>query len=504
MKVAGLLLVSALLAWTSLIYRKLRTPRHGMLWLPVKLSASGFALETSLIGIAGAVVAVITRSRALIAGCTLLALAAGTSVVRTWLTREVMTDVFGSNFRGAYQVRRWSGIKLGKVPEPRLQQDITFWTLPDGKRELLCDIWQPPADVPASGLGIVYLHGAAWTVLDKDCATRPLFRQLAAQGHVVMDVAYRLFPETDIPGMVGDARRAVVWLKANAAEYGVDPQRIVLSGASSGGHIAALAAYTVNDPELTPPDLRDGDPSVCGVLGWYTPVDLAACYEHYEIAKLAAMMPEQPDWNAPIPPILRRLLGTDAERLALQNSPGGGRLDWIVGGTPRQLPERFAQLSPLARVHAGCPPTLLIQGRDDIIVPTVPAIELRDKLQALGVKSALLLLPYADHAFDLLAPDWSPAARMALWHAEQFLAFLATSPQNGDSQHGLCQRRAPSGRGGSTDSTRTRASTTTAVSPATITGLQSSSAICGWSSASSPMRSSTFSSAPTASGGAPR
>jgi len=248
-----------------------------------------------------------------------------------------------------------------------------------------------------------------------------------------MDVAYRLFPETDIPGMVSDARRAVVWLKTHAAAYGVDPSRVVLGGASAGGHIAVLAAYTVKDAELTPPDVRDADSSVRGVLGWYTPVDLAACYEHYENAALAKMMPEQPDWNAPLPPIVRRLLGSDAERLALQNAPGGGRLDWIVGGTPQQVPERFAQLSPVARAHAGCPPTLLMQGRDDIIVPTGPAIGLRDKLHALGVKSALLLLPHADHAFDALAPDWSPAARIALWHAERFLAFIAALPQPGES-----------------------------------------------------------------------
>ena len=122
-------------------------------------------------------------------------------------------------------------------------------------------------------------------------------------------------------------------------------------------------------------------------------------------------------------------LGADAERLALQNAPGCGRLDWIAGGTPQQVPEGYAQLSPVARVHASCPPTLLMQGRDDLIVPSAPAVELRDKLQALGVKSALLMLSHADHTFDLLAPNWSPAARMALWHAERFLAFIAAQRQ---------------------------------------------------------------------------
>lgn len=56
---------------------------------------------------------------------------------------------------------------------------------------------------------MVYLHGSAYCIWDKDFGTHPPFRHLAAQGQVVVDVAYRLFPETDIPGMVEDAKRAV-------------------------------------------------------------------------------------------------------------------------------------------------------------------------------------------------------------------------------------------------------------------------------------------------------
>jgi acetyl esterase/lipase len=433
-KAIALSIAAALLSWTSLIYARLHTPRRGMLWLPVKLAAANFALETALVGIAGACVGALTGSRALTAGYATLAVGAGASVVRTWLTPEVFTRTFGSTSVRPNQLQRPWGVKLAKAPEARLQRDVAFWTVPGSSRSLLCDIWLPPAGITPSGVGVVYLHGSAWTVLDKDCATRPLFSRLAAQGHVIMDVAYRLFPETDIPGMVGDARRAVVWLKTHAAEYGIDRRRIVLSGASAGGHIAALAAYTAGDPELTPHDVSTADTSVRGVLGWYTPVDLAACHEHYEIAALAAMMPEQPEWHASPSPIMRRIFGSEADRLALQNAAGSGRLDWIVGGTPQQVPERYAQLSPAARVHAGCPPTLLIQGRDDIIVPTAAAIGLRDKLQALGVTSALLLLPHADHAFDLLATDWAPAARLALWHAERFLAFVADLPEQADSR----------------------------------------------------------------------
>ena len=68
---------------------------------------------------------------------------------------------------------------------------------PRCRRRLLCDLWQPPRGVASSGLALVFLHGGAWYMLDKDFFTRPFFRHLAAQGHVVMDVAYRMYPETD-------------------------------------------------------------------------------------------------------------------------------------------------------------------------------------------------------------------------------------------------------------------------------------------------------------------
>jgi hypothetical protein len=104
-------------------------------------------------------------------------------------------------------------------------------------------------------------------------------------------------------------------------------------------------------------------------------VDFAACYEHYENAMPAQMMPDQPDWNSPPSPLMRQLLSADAERLAFQKGPGAGRLDWIISGSPQQVPERYALLSPVTHVHAECPRTLLLQGRDDIIVPPGPALD---------------------------------------------------------------------------------------------------------------------------------
>ena len=102
-----------------------------------------------------------------------------------------------------------------QAPGADVERDVPFWTIPDSDRQLLCDIWRP-AEGTASGLAYVYLHPSGWAVGDKAMFTRPFFNHLTAQGHTVVDVAYRLLPEVDLRGMVGDAKRAVAWGGARA------------------------------------------------------------------------------------------------------------------------------------------------------------------------------------------------------------------------------------------------------------------------------------------------
>jgi acetyl esterase/lipase len=57
-------------------------------------------------------------------------------------------------------------------PEVRVTRDISFGLIPGTDRELRCDVWQPLAHTPSSGTAIVYLHGSAWTLINKDVVTR--------------------------------------------------------------------------------------------------------------------------------------------------------------------------------------------------------------------------------------------------------------------------------------------------------------------------------------------
>jgi acetyl esterase/lipase len=422
-----------LLAWTLLLYVPLRWRPVGLyLWLP-KLAAGAFTPFIATAGLLLALVGGLVGSWWLAVPAALAAVGAAMVVVRLGLVRTDLAAALGPDWadripsqRQAGMAGRWWRGRLPAAPAPRLRQDVVFATVPGSGRKLLCDLWQPPAGVPSSGLAIIYLHGSAWCMLDKDVGTRPLFRHLAAQGHVIVDVAYRLFPETDLLGMVADAKRALAWVTSHAADLQVQPDRIVVAGGSAGGHLALLAAYTPDDPALTPAELAGSDPEVCGVVSLYGQADLAAHYHHTGQHKTCRPDDPQPDWDAPPPTWIRRLFGPDVDRLQLVPA---SRLDWLVGGTPSQLPDRYAQLSPLHHVHPGCPPTLLVHGEHDQMAPVAAMRQLHRRLEQAGVPVTALYLPQTDHGFDLLATTWSPPARVAIHVLERFLAVLAATDQ---------------------------------------------------------------------------
>ncbi len=171
-------------------------------------------------------------------------------------------DKINPELKNSFLPRR-TVLKLPAVPHPRIEQNISFATIPGTDRKLLCDIWQPQENVAPTGLALIYLHGGTWYLLDKDLGTRPFFGHLSAQGHVIMDVAYRLAPETDMMGMLNDVKRAITWMKESAGTYRINPDRIVIGGGSAGAHLALLAAYTANNPQFTPKELEGKDTRIC-------------------------------------------------------------------------------------------------------------------------------------------------------------------------------------------------------------------------------------------------
>ncbi len=429
MKTLARVLALSSAALAALLYVRIRAPigpLRGGLWI-LRLLAEAMTPFIALSGAVAAGLGLLARSPVAMLTGMLGAVAAVRDVRQVTAAHPGFAHVFGDEWEAAIAPehqngmlrRRWNW-RLPTVAEPRWQRDLPFWTLPNGDRSLLCDLWQPPNGVAPSGLALLYFHGSAWYLLDKDVGTGDLFRHLAAQGHVVMDVAYRLHPDTDMLGMVADAKRAIAWMKEHGPTYEVNPERVVLVGGSAGGHLALLAAYTPKETALTPDDVGETDLSVRAVVSCYGPTDLRAFYDYTR----------QDIWGdlgvevRPPGPLLRSVFGTSYERLGLGKTGAVGALEPLLGGTPETVPDKYALFSPITHVHSGCPPTLLIQGKDDVVTSVTATNLLFEKLIAAGVPAVNIVFPHAEHGFDLVLPRWSPAAQAALYYEERFLALM--------------------------------------------------------------------------------
>lgn len=321
-------------------------------------------------------------------------------------------------------------MRLPPVPKPRLEQNIAFTTIPESDRQLLCDVWQPAEDVTPSGLAFIYLHGSAWYFLDKDLGTRPFFAHLAAQGHVIMDAAYRHAPETDMMGMVHDVKRAIAWMKQHAGAYGVNPDCIVVGGGSAGGHLALLAAYTERDALFTPEELEGIDTKACAVISLYGPAHLEAMYYHTNQHLTTREIPGRPKKNVPteMPGWIRKSMGADYYRLGFDKGfENAGSFAPLLGGHPDECPEIYERFSPVMHVHEDCPPTLLIHGDHDLMAPVKSTRELFTRLRNANVPVVMHIFPQTDHAFDLQLPVVSPSAHNAIYDVERFLALHVRS-----------------------------------------------------------------------------
>jgi acetyl esterase/lipase len=238
-----------------------------------------------------------------------------------------------------------------------------------GGHSLLLDLRVPDGAGPHPVL--VYLHSGAWITGNRFGG--PAIRQ-ASRGYAVASIEYRLAPQFIWPAQVQDARAAVRWLRANAARFNLDPNRIAFFGSSAGGHIASVAA-TSTLPEHE--GLEHGNPQfssrVKAVVDLYGPTDLLRIEED----KLLCI---PLDGNAAfMPPSL------------------------LMGCPIQTCKEWTRTASPMSYITPDDPPFLIMHGLLDCLVPFKQSMALHDALEAAGVESTLVLLPRGEHggrAFD--------------------------------------------------------------------------------------------------------
>jgi acetyl esterase/lipase len=261
-----------------------------------------------------------------------------------------------------------------------LLQSLTFTSLSDarpdatmvyttrGNRPLDIDVYEP-THIPADGAApvMLYVHGGGWFQGDRASGSTDL-RWFADRGYVVVSPDYSLATRSDhvwdvVPGEIACA---MVWTANHADSMHADMRRFVMAGDSAGGNLAINAAYAANE---------DRAESSCG--GTVPHVRLA-------IAGSPILDPVS-TWN-------NRTVQGDAARSLLLN---------YVGGSPEQYPDRYRAISSFTYLNPIGPATLIINGASDHVVPHQQSVDFVRDARAAGVDATLVVIPFADHSFDL-------------------------------------------------------------------------------------------------------
>lgn len=228
-----------------------------------------------------------------------------------------------------------------------------------GDRELKLDLYLPEK---RNGLApaILSVVGGGWRSTDK-AGYAEAGKDLATAGFAAAAITYRSTTDTIAPGNVYDCKAGVRWLRANAGQYGIDPDRIGALGGSAGGHLVALLGTTNGKPELEGdggnPTQSSAVQAVCEFCG---PTDL----------KLSS----QPAFRQKYP------LLCECEDALL-----GGRM------------ELARLVSPLLHVSRATVPMKIVHGDKDDIVPLEESLVFQEALQKHGVPVEVCVIKGGTH-----------------------------------------------------------------------------------------------------------
>jgi len=232
-----------------------------------------------------------------------------------------------------------------------------------GRRDLAADVYRPD---PGHALrtAVILLHGGAWRFGSR-ADMQPYGKILSGLGFLAIAAEYRLLGEAAYPAQLDDVRDVIAWVRAHAVEFDVDAAKIALEGFSAGGHLALLAAGTATE--------HPGS-AVAAVVAFFAP----------------------PRLDGPAPPGMPSLA------------------EGLLGPSPSAAAIRAA--SPLQHIGAGFPPTFLLGGMADFLVPPAATLELFHALVAAKAAVDLHLYHGHLHEFAMLPSMLEPVqAEVALF-----------------------------------------------------------------------------------------
>ena len=234
------------------------------------------------------------------------------------------------------------------TPAVKVEENVVYSAV--NGTELHLDVYEPAERGSALRSAIVLIHGGGWTGFDKS-TMRGMGQFLAAHGFVAFAVDYRLFHGKDNlwPAQLDDVQRAVSWVRANASNYGVNPEKMGAFGHSAGAQLAALLGME-DTRDNSDAALAKYSSKVQAVVDVSGPADLTKDHHAESIAFMTAF------------------LGADYEK----------------------HPEVWREASPVFLVGKDDAAFLIVHGTQDQNVAIEQSQQLYEKLQAAGVQATFI------------------------------------------------------------------------------------------------------------------
>jgi acetyl esterase/lipase len=239
--------------------------------------------------------------------------------------------------------------KAWGYPAPRVLRDLVYAEY--GQRRLTLDLYQPLKSGQGAVPGIVVVRGGAFRQGDK-VFFGYIAGALAMEGFVAASIEYRTSDEATFPAAAHDVKAAVRWMRAHAADYGINPDAIGAIGGSAGAHLVAMLATTGGLIEL---EGAGGNPGVSS--------DVQAVVAMGGAYNLQSKRGVSPDFIPAVSAFIGAPLEADAETIAAA--------------------------SPVTYVSSRSAPLLLLHSRTDPDVPFEYAVEIEQRYRKVGASVTL-------------------------------------------------------------------------------------------------------------------
>ena len=213
---------------------------------------------------------------------------------------------------------------------------------------------------------IVFVHGGGWQNGDKTGGGGKVAPFVASGKFAGASIGYRLSAEAQWPAQIHDCKAAIRWIKAHAAEYGLDPARIAVWGTSAGGHLVAMLGVSDGVKELEGKigAYLDQSGKVNTVVDFFGPTELLTMAKYP--STIAHDSPDSPESK-------------------------------LIGGPIQENPDKAKSASPIEHVTAGDAPYLIVHGTEDPLVPFPQSVDFEKRLEAVGVPVTLMTVEGGGH-----------------------------------------------------------------------------------------------------------